>query len=181
VVIVQPLTTPPRELYVSGARLATVTTQRATDATSGAGAKSSNYLANLLALRLARQQGAHEALIVSGDGTVLEGASSNVFVVSSGRVATPDAGGGILAGITREHVIEAARDMGVPVEERRVMLTDLWTADEVFITSSLRELMPVVQVDDHEVGSGRPGDITRRLHRAFRARTPVAGAALPWE
>jgi branched-chain amino acid aminotransferase len=181
VIIVQPLASQPRELYVDGARLATIATQRATDATSAAGAKSSNYLANLLALRVARQQGAYEALITTGDGTVLEGASSNVFLVENGRLVTPALGAGILAGITREHVLDAARSLGLEVAERRVPVSDLWTADEVFITSSLREIVPIVQVDDHEVGDGRPGDVTRRLHRAFRAHTALAGSPMPWE
>lgn len=70
--------------------------------------------------------------------------------------------------------------MGVRVREAPLTLADLWTADEVFITSSVRELVPVVKVDDHEVGDAAPGPVTRKLHRAYRALTPAAGAPMPW-
>lgn len=181
VIIVQPLALQRRELYTEGVAVATVATQRATDATSAAGAKTSNYLANLLALREAKLRGAYEAFIVTPDGHVLEGASSNVFLVASGELVTPPVEAGILAGITRQHVLEAARALNLPAVERPVTLTDLWTADEVFLTSSLRELVPVVRIDDHEVGAGGPGETTRRLHRSFRAATPTPDAPLPWE
>jgi branched-chain amino acid aminotransferase len=181
VIIVRELAEQPRELYVRGAAVATVVTQRATDATSAAGAKSSNYLANLLALRDAKQRGAYEAVVVTSDGAVLEGATSNVFLWRGGTLVTPDLSGGILAGITRQHVLDAARGLGLPAVERRVARDELWTADEVFVTSTLREVVPVVRVDDHEVGEGGPGAVTRRLHRAFRAMTPTPRAALPWE
>lgn len=181
VIIVQSLKPQPRALYVQGVRLATVVTQRGTDATAAAGAKSSNYLANLLALQSARQRGAYEALLVTPQGFVLEGASSNVFLVSGGRLLTPETEAGILAGITRGYVLDLARAMGLTVLECPVPVSELWVADEVFITSSLREIVPVVQIDDHEVGTGRPGEITRRLHRALRDLTPLAHEPMPWE
>ena len=145
------------------------------------GPKSSNYLANLLALHAAKQKGAYEAIFVTPDGSVLEGASSNVFVVEGGALATPPASAGILEGVTRRFVLEAAGALGIPAAETRLSLSDVMSADEVFITSSLREVVPVVRVDDHEVGEGTPGMLTRRIHRAFRAATPARGLPLVWE
>ena len=181
VLYVEPVVPPPRDAYVQGVAVVTVHTRRATDETSAAGAKVSNYLANLLALREAKSKGAHEALVVDSRGHVVEGASSNVFVVSGGRLATPPESAGILVGITRAHVLEAARALGIPVEERELPLADVHGADEVFITSSIRELVPVVRVDDRVIGSGTPGPVSRVLHRRFRDDVGMAGHPMPYD
>lgn len=181
VLYVEPVVPPPRDAYVHGVSLVTVHTRRATDDTSAAGAKVSNYLANLLAMREAKGKGAHEALIADAGGHVVEGASSNVFVVSGGRLATPPESAGILVGITRAHVLESARALGIPTEERAVSLADVYGADEVFITSSIRELIPVVRVDDRVVGPGNPGPISRALHRRFRDDVGMAGRPMPYD
>ncbi len=181
VLYVEPVVPPARDAYVQGVAVVTVHTRRATDETSAAGAKVSNYLANLLALRDAKSRGAHEALVVDSRGQVVEGASSNVFVVSGGRIATPPESAGILVGITRAHVLEAARALGIPVEERELALADVYGADEVFITSSIRELVPVVRVDDRVIGSGKPGQVSRALHRRFRDDVGMAGHPMPYD
>jgi branched-chain amino acid aminotransferase len=182
VIIVHALKSQPRTLYTEGVSVVTITVPtRAGDPTQTFAAKTSNYLANILALRVAKQAGAHEAFLVTADGTVLEGTTSNVFLVAAGALVTPSLDAAILAGITREHVIDAAREIGIVVRDQHVSTADLWTADEVFLTSSLRELVPVVQIDDHEVGAATPGAITRRIHRAFRARTPLRSDPMPWE
>ena len=103
-------------------------------------------------------------------GEVLEGATSNVFIVRDGVVWTPPVALGILAGITRGIVIDAAGDEGIPVESRLFFPSDLYSATEAFITSSLREVVPVVRADGVVLGDGRPGPTTRRLHAAFRRR-----------
>lgn len=181
VLYVEPVVPPPRDAYVHGVALVTVHTRRAADETSAAGAKVSNYLANLLALREAKAKSAHEALVVDARGHVVEGASSNVFVVSGGRLATPPESAGILVGITRAHVLEAARALGIPVEERELLLADVHAADEVFITSSIRELLPVVRVDDRAIGSGQPGPVSRALHRRFRDDVGMSGRPMPYD
>jgi branched-chain amino acid aminotransferase len=181
VLYVDPVVPPPRDAYVRGVALATVHTRRAVDETSAAGAKVSNYLANLLAMREAKGKGAHEALVVDARGQVVEGASSNVFVVSAGRLATPPESAGILAGITRAHVLAAARALGIATEERELGLADVYGADEVFITSSIRELLPVVCVDDRVIGAGVPGSVSRALHRRFRDDVGMAGRPMPYE
>ena len=141
---------------------------RPTDDPQAAGVKASNYLANLLAVHAAKQQGAHEAIITGRGGEVLEGASSNVFVVTGGRLRTPRPEAGILDGITRRTVLEAARRVGLPVDEEALFPADLYAADEVFITSSIREVVPVVQVDDRRIADGRPGPVVAQLHAAYR-------------
>jgi branched-chain amino acid aminotransferase len=181
VLYVEPVVPPSRDAYVHGVALVSVHTRRATDETSAAGAKVSNYLANLLAMREAKGKGAHEALVVDARGYAVEGASSNVFVVSAGRVATPPESAGILVGITRAHILAAARALGIPTEERDLALADVYGADEVFITSSIRELLPVVRVDDRVIGSGKPGPTSRALHRRFRDDVGMAGRPMPYD
>jgi branched-chain amino acid aminotransferase len=181
VVVVEPVSPPPRAAYVDGVAAITVRTRRIADDTAAAGAKLSNYLPNLLAVREAKARGAHEAIVVDAAGRVVEGASSNVFVVGGGRLATPPESAGILPGITRAHVIAAARTLAVPVEEREVKQDELYAADEVFITSSIRELLPVVRVDDRHVGRGRPGPVSRALHRRFRDDVGLAGRPMPYD
>jgi branched-chain amino acid aminotransferase len=170
VIIVQPLTTPPERHYTQGVAAVSYRTQREVDATSAVGAKVGNYLVSVLAMREAGRVGAVEALIVGARGEVLEGGSSNVFLVEQGRLVTPDVSAGILAGITRAHALEVARELGIPVELRTPTLEQAYAADELFISSSIRELMPVVRLDERTIGSGRPGPVFMRLRKAFRER-----------
>ena len=181
VVLVEPVVAPPRDAYAKGIAAVTMRTRRAVDDTSASGAKVANYLSNLLAIHEAKARGAQEALTVDAQGNVVEGATSNVFVVKAGRVATPPESAGILAGITRAHVLAAAGAAGVAVDERPLAPADLYGADEVFITSSIRELLPVVRVDDRVVGSGTPGPVARALHRAFRKAVGIGDRPMPWE
>jgi branched-chain amino acid aminotransferase len=174
VIIVQPLVTPPERAYTEGVAAITYRTQRQADATSAVGAKVGNYLVSVLAMREASRVGAVEALIVDGRGAVLEGGTSNVFLVKDGRLITPDLSAGILAGITRAHVLEVARELGVPVELRAPSVSDAHAADELFISSSIRELMPIVRLDDVSIGSGKPGPIFAQLRAAFRARVHLS-------
>lgn len=167
VVLALPLAPQPDAIYDRGVAVALIRASRPTDDARAAGAKASNYLANLLAVHEAHEKGAYEAVLLGAEGHVLEGASSNVFAVRGGRVQTPPVSSRILAGITRKTVIEAARAEGIEVDETTLFPGDLYGADEVFITSTLREVVPVVKVDDRAVGQAAPGPITRRLHEAF--------------
>lgn len=170
VIIVAPVPTIPEAHYTEGVAVRIMQVSRPTDDKAAAGVKASNYLANLLAVHEAKQKGAHEAIITGRGGEVLEGASSNVFVVKDGRLRTPRSESGILAGITRATVLEAAHAVGLPVDEVALFPSDLYDADEVFITSSIREVVPVVKVDDCVVADGRPGPLVQQLHAAYRAR-----------
>lgn len=172
VVIVRPLVSPDPALYAGGASVALVGPTRT--AAEGAGArgnpKTGNYLPNIMALRHAKQKGAYEALLVDSSGHVIEGSSSNVFVVEHGVVRTPPVSG-ILEGITRRHVLEVARAAGIPTVEVDLPRSAITGADEVFITSTIREIVPVTRVDGQPVGGGRPGPVTGRIALGFRELT----------
>lgn len=179
-VFVEPLKMPPVEAYRDGIKTILVRTSRATDATAAAGAKVANYLTSLLALREAKQAQATEALIVDGNGMVVEGATSNVFVVKNGDLVTPPESAGILPGITRAHLIEVAKELGVVVRFEELPEASILDADEVFISSSIREVLPVVRVDEKTIGDGKPGAMTRKLHSAFRKAVGAPGPD-PWD
>jgi len=171
VVIVTALAAPPPEAYRDGVRVVSYRTARVADDSSAAGAKIGNYLAAVLAGREARRAGAAEALIVDRHGRVVEGATSNVFVVSSdGALVTPPESDGILLGITRETLLGVAAALGVSVRFESLPLEAVKAAAEVFVSSSIRELLPVVAVDGAPVGSGAPGALTTRLLQAFREK-----------
>ncbi|MSP25743.1 MAG: branched-chain-amino acid aminotransferase [Myxococcales bacterium] len=172
VLLIEPLTMPPPETYARGIRALCIPTVRASDAAHSA--KIANYLASALALRDARAAGADEALVVDRNGLVIEGTTSNVFAVADGRLLTPSLESGILDGITRELVLERARELGLAIELRALSPAELSASDEVFITSTIRELVPVVVVDGRTVGLGVPGKWTRALHRAFRQHVGAA-------
>ncbi len=170
VVIVAPLRPPAAEAYTSGVRVITYRTQRLADATDAAGAKIGNYLIAVLAMREARAKGAVEALIIDAHDLVVEGTSSNLFVVQAGKLLTPPETAGILPGITRARILQIAHELGLDIDYRALPLGELVGADEVFISSTVREMLPVVSVDDHAIGGGKPGPVTARLLTAFRAR-----------
>lgn len=168
VVIVQPLSGPPARAYAEGVGAVIVGVRRASPQAVDPSAKTGAHLAHVLAVREARAAGAHEALLLDDAGFVTEGSSSNVFAVVAGRVRTPPLAAGILEGVTRAVVLRLARAERLPVEEVPLRPEDLERADELFITSTVREILPVTRLGDRPVGSGRPGPLTYRLHQAFR-------------
>jgi branched-chain amino acid aminotransferase len=170
VVIVRPLPEYPESLYREGARAVVVPMMRATRGGLDPRIKSSNLLTNLMALREAQRQKAYEALMLNPEGEVAEGSMSNLFLVAKGVVRTPPISAGILEGITRELVIEVAREKGSRVEERGFKPEELLRADEVFITASARQIVPIVQVGMTRIGNGKPGPITRALMAAYQEK-----------
>lgn len=166
-VIVAPLKMPRPELYSEGAHIAIVGVERTSRRAVDPAVKSGNYLNSILALAEAQRRGAYEALMLGPDGRVAEGSTSNVFAVRGGRLTTPALMTGILAGITRQRVIELARAAGLEAGEGDLFPDDLRAADEVFITSSIRGVMPVTRVDDAVISAGAPAPITRRLMDAY--------------
>ncbi len=131
------------------------------------GHKTLNYLENLLARETARVAGCADSLFLDPAGRVLEGTRSNVFAVRRGVLLTP-ALGPILPGVTRQVVLEVARELRIPVRERAISRRQLEGADEVFITSSLAEVVPVGRVGKRRIGRGGAGDLTRALADGFR-------------
>lgn len=168
VVIVSPLQKPDPKLYEGGISVASFRTQRATDATSAAGSKVGNYLVSVLATKHALAQGASEALIVDASGGVVEGATSNLFLVIGNQILTPPVDAGILAGITRKYILDLAPSVGLTLKFSVPTLDKVLAAQEVFITSSIRELMPVTHVDNHTIGTGEPGAVSLKLLQSFR-------------
>jgi branched-chain amino acid aminotransferase len=131
--------------------------------------KSGNFLNNILAYKDARDAGAQEAILCTADGYLAEGTTSNVFVVKGGFVWTPKSEG-ILDGITRAVVFEEARSVDLPMGETNIPPEALFSADEAFITSSVRGVLPIVQVNECTVASGQRGPITRQLQVLYRDR-----------
>jgi branched-chain amino acid aminotransferase len=168
VLIVAPLTPVPAQKYSQGIGTITHRAPRLADGTDAAGAKVGNYLAAVLATDAARRAGAEEALFVDPEGRVLEGSTSNVFAVIGGKLVTPPESLGILAGITRAYLMRVASGLGYTVDERPILASELPRCEELFISSSIREVLPVVSVDGHTIGTGRPGTMTLELLEAFR-------------
>jgi len=135
-----------------------------------AGAKATSYALALAAVREAERFGRDDALFVA-DGIVLEAPTSNVWWRSGDLLSTPVAGAGVLPGVTRAVAWELAEASGLAVEEGRFPVAELEAADEVFTTSSIREVMPVVSVNGVPVGGGRPGPVAQRLQEALRLRS----------
>jgi D-alanine transaminase len=131
--------------------------------------KSIALLPNVLANQLAKQRGAFEALFVR-DGVLIEGSHSNLFGVANGELVTYPASNYILAGITRALVIELAASLDIPVRERAILHEEIGTVDELFLSGTTTEIMPIASVDGRRVGDGVPGAVTRRLREAFEAR-----------
>lgn len=163
VIVVRPLQAYPESLYREGETASFVSIMRASRGSLSPRIKSSNLLNNLMALRQAHQRGAYEALMLNPDGEVCEGSMSNVFIVVNGTIATPPISAGILEGITRELVLSIAHEGRLRLEERTILPDELLGADEVFITASSRQVVPIVKVDDRAIADGRPGPVTQKL------------------
>ena len=129
--------------------------------------KSIALLPNILLRQQALDEGAAEAILVR-DGKITEGAASNVFIVSRNRLITPPKGPFLLPGITRDLVLELAQHHGIPAQEADISLKDLQDADEIWITSSTREIVPVTKLDGKPVRSGNPGPVWSRVTQLYQ-------------
>jgi len=128
---------------------------------------SGQYLNSVLAKIESVKAGYEEAILLDDHDHVCEGSGENIFVVWEGRIITPPAAASILDGITRKSAMQIARDLGVEVIERDIARAELYLADEVFMTGTAAELVPVREIDDHTVGTGTPGEVTRAVQTAF--------------
>jgi branched-chain amino acid aminotransferase len=137
------------------------------DALIPAAKASGQYLNSVLAKIEASKAGYQEAILLDSHGFVCEGSGENIYVVSDGRIATPPQTAAILDGISRKSIIQIARDLGLEVVERNLARAELYLADEVFLSGTAAELVPVREVDDHAIGTGEPGPVTRELQRVF--------------
>jgi branched-chain amino acid aminotransferase len=128
---------------------------------------SGQYLNSVLAKVESQKAGYEEAILLDDHGHVCEGSGENIFVVSEGTILTPPQTASILDGINRKTAIQLARDLGFEVVERDIARAELYLADEVYMTGTAAELVPVREVDDHAIGDGTPGEVTRAVQQAF--------------
>ena len=170
IILVRRLDEPPAELYARGVSAVTTPRPRAVDGTRAANAKATSYLANILALAEAAERGADDAIFVDDHARAVETASANLFVRAGGRVRTAPVSAGILPGITRACVLALLPEAGYAAEEFAPSVDELLDADEVFATSSVRELVPIVTIDGRTIGDGRPGACARTIHPRLRER-----------
>jgi branched-chain amino acid aminotransferase len=168
VVIVKPNVDPPKEVFARGVKVSLVDVVRNHPGTVNPLIKSNSLLNNALAMQEALRRGAFEGVMRNYKGELAECTQSNLFIVKDGAALTPPIEAGLLPGITREFLFEIGATAGIPVREAVLRDEDLLGADESFLTSTTRELVPIVQVDDQKIGTGVPGRITRALLEAFR-------------
>ena len=128
---------------------------------------SGQYLNSVLAKIESHKAGYEEGILLDEHGHVCEGTGENIFVVRDGIIATPPSTSSILDGISRKTAVQLAGDLGVEVVERHISRAELYLADEIFLTGTAAELVPVREVDDHTVGTGEPGEVTRAVQGAF--------------
>lgn len=140
--------------------------------------KSLNYLNNILAKIEAQKLGYQECLLLNNEGYVAECSGDNVFIAFEGKLITPPVSCGSLGGMTRQTVVELAKKLGIELLESRLHASDVWTADECFLTGTAAKLIPLVELDARPIGTGKPGEMTQRLIAAFNEVAPVEGVKI---
>lgn len=168
----------PDKVYNEGMTIATVPTTRMLVNSVNPAIKSLNYLNNILARIEANLVGVEEAIMLNTEGFVAECTGDNVFVVQKGKLYTPPLSAGALYGITRNTVLDCARELGIPSGEPNLTRYDLYVADEMFLTGTAAEMVPVVKVDGRVIGNGKPGPVTAKLLAAFREKTKHDGEVI---
>jgi branched-chain amino acid aminotransferase len=168
VVIVKPHDELAEEVYTKGVPVALVSIVRNHPGSVNPLIKSNNLLNNALAMQEAVRRGAFEAVMRNYKGELAECTTANLFVVKDGVALTPPLDAGLLAGITREFLFEVGADIGIAIREQALRDEDLLGADEAFLTSTTREVVPIVRVDDRSIGTGVPGPVTRALLKGYR-------------
>ena len=171
IIIADTITLYPAEIYENGMHLITASTIRNHPAALPARIKSLNYLNNILAKIEGTDAGTVEALMLNHKGEVAECTGDNIFILKNGVLKTPSTDAGILEGITRNAVLRLAREAGIPTHETTLIRHDLYVADEMFLTGTAAEVVPVVSLDGRKIGDGKPGPITRRLLELFHEFT----------
>ena len=170
VVIVKPQIDPAPEIYETGVKVALVQVVRNHPDTVNPLIKSNNLLNSALAMQEAVRRGAFEGLMRNYRGELAELSTANIFIVKNGEALTPPLDSGLLPGITREFLFEVGAEAGIVVRDQVLRDPDLFGADEAFLTSTTREIVPIVKVDDRTIGNGRPGPVTNALLQRFREK-----------
>lgn len=170
VIIVKPFEAPPARVFKDGIALSLVDIIRNHPNSVNPVIKSNNLLNNALAMQAAYRHGADEALMCNYRGELSECSQANFFLVRGGVALTPRSSAGLLEGVTRAFLFEVGQDVGVDVRDEVLFPKDLDSADEAFITSTTRELSPVVRVNERAIGSGKPGPITQKLLAGYQQK-----------
>ena len=170
VIIVKPNVEPPLAAFEQGVKASLVPIVRNHPGSVNPLIKSNNLLNNALAMQEAFRRGGFEGIMRNYKGELAECTQSNLFIVKNGAALTPPVDAGLLPGITREFLFEVGHDAGIPVREAVLRDEDLFGADEAFLTSTTREVLPIVRIDDRQVGAGTPGPITRALLDGYRKK-----------
>ncbi|WP_096437884.1 branched-chain-amino-acid transaminase [Alteribacter populi] len=168
IVIAEELALFPMELYQRGLKIGSVASRRNRPDVLSPQVKSLNYLNNILVKLEANQAGVDEALMLNDQGYVTEGSADNIFIVKNGTIYTPPVYLGALEGITRNAIIELAKEKGYDMKESPFTRHDVYVADEVFLTGTAVEVIAVVEVDGRKVNDGKPGKVTNHLLSEFR-------------
>ena len=169
IIIVDTIRLFPEEVYETGLRVVTAGTPIPHREALSPRVKSLNYLAHILAKIEGIHSGADEVLMLDSEGHVAEGSGQNIFVVKNGAIRTPAPYAGILKGVTRDVVIDLAREAGYEMQETMLNRYDVYTADEAFFTGTASEVIAIRQVDGRTIGNGKPGPVTRDLRSRFQA------------
>ena len=168
----------PQKFYEDGLEIVTASVRRNYAEAINPRIKSLNYLNNILAKIEGKQAGAEEVLMLNAEGYVVECSGDNIFWIKNGTLVTPPVHMGILEGVTRNSVIDIAREAGIRLEERVFTRHDLYIADECFLTGTAAEVIPVVKIDRRAIGDGQPGKMTQRLIAAFRQYANTCGTPI---
>ncbi len=178
VCIASSITLYPAEMYEKGMQVITVPTRRNGPEGVNPRIKSLNYLNNILAKIEANMAGVPEAILLNQEGYVAECTGDNIFMVKDGVLKTPAIHLGLLEGVTRNEVIKLAKSMGIEVQETTLTRYDFFVADEVFLTGTAAELIPVTIIDSRVIGDGKPGPVFDRLLTGFRELVKEQGAKI---
>ncbi|MBI4974381.1 MAG: branched-chain-amino-acid transaminase [Candidatus Omnitrophica bacterium] len=165
----------PKKFYQKGLEIVTATTKRNLPQALNPKIKSLNYLNNILAKIDAIKSGTEEAIMLTYNDYVAECTGDNIFIVNGGELLTPPVDIGALEGITRDAVIGLAKKSGIPFYEKLLKMEDVYSANEVFLTGTAAEIIPVVRIDERRIGNGKPGGLTLRLREQFKALTKIDG------
>jgi branched-chain amino acid aminotransferase len=168
----------PERYYTEGLELVTVATRRVSSDALDPRIKSLNYLNNIMAKIEAQQAGVVEAVMLNAEGYVAECTADNIFALRRGCLHTPSVAAGALQGVTRDSVLEIARDLGLETAESLLTRYDLYTAEECLMTGTGAEIVPVTRIDGRRIGAGTPGPVTARIREAFAALCHRDGVAV---
>jgi branched-chain amino acid aminotransferase len=167
VIITKELNENPRWWYDDGVEIIIADIKRTSSESMDPAVKSGNYLNNILAYNEAVKQGAFDAVMLNHDGFVTEGTTSNIWMIKETKLITPPLKAGLLGGITRAKIIELCKNENITIEEKNITADELRDADEVFLTSSTKRIVPIVKIDQKVIGAGKPGSQTLSILQKY--------------